>query len=185
MGNILRRFLLNPFMDYAIRPIESLFRFFRRLLFSRKQPPQHQSPSLHDCILHSPRHLSEHEEDPSGIDKIAGERSELEVEPQSIEKQRNEQEAPEDDALAMTPEDKLIFDSHNTAISILATLRGITAGDLDELAHSYAQVTILYSKYGSEDYKKCMKSACNIYDAAPGQYFEERITLLNNLGLNL
>jgi hypothetical protein len=53
------------------------------------------------------------------------------------------------------------------------------------MAHSYTQVAILCSKYANKDYKKCMKSACNIYDAAPGQYFEERITLLNNVALHL
>lgn len=93
------------------------------------------------------------------------------MEPQPIEMPRKEQEAPEDGVLVMTPEDQLMFDSHNTTISRLATLRGITAADLDEMAYSYAQVAIIYSKYGNEDYKKCMKSACNIYAAAPGQYF--------------
>jgi hypothetical protein len=98
MGNILRRFLLNPFMDYAIRPLENLFRFFRRLLFSKKQPP-----SLHEQIDQSPRQLSELEEDPAGTNVNAGERSEPQVELQLIEEPRKEEEAPKDDELVMTP----------------------------------------------------------------------------------
>ncbi len=77
------------------------------------------------------------------------------------------------------------MESHSNTVARLANLKGIKAGDLDEMAHSYAQLAILSSKYGNEDYKKCIRSACSIYDAAPGQYFEEKITMLNNVALNL
>jgi hypothetical protein len=61
----------------------------------------------------------------------------------------------------------------------------ITASDLDEMAYSYNHLACLLSKYGNSDYKKCFKSACSIYDAAPEKYFEDKMTLLNNVGLNL
>lgn len=55
MGNILRRFLYDPFMNRTIRPILNFIHFFKELLlFKRKRHPQHQFPALHDDIDHSP-----------------------------------------------------------------------------------------------------------------------------------
>lgn len=53
------------------------------------------------------------------------------------------------------------------------------------MAFSYAQLAGLYSKYGSNDYKKCLRSASAIYDTSVHKYHEDKMVLLNNVGLNL
>lgn len=57
--------------------------------------------------------------------------------------------------------------------------------DLDEMAFAYTQLAFLHSKYDSKDYEKCLKLASSIYDSSPHKYYEDKITLLNNVAINL
>lgn len=85
----------------------------------------------------------------------------------------------------MTPEDRQIFEQHSNTVNGLAAKAPIGALDLEEMAYAYNHLASLLSKYGSNDYRKCLNSASNIYNAAPDKYYEDKITLLNNVALNL